>query len=51
MLFWLAAKFRIWDVDAFGAAIPAALLTEWYAFFPLKVEQEKASVDRAKWEE
>ena len=41
LLFALAEKLGIWDVDALGDAIPSDLLMEWRAFREIKAASYK----------
>lgn len=46
MLFDLAARLKIWNVDALAAAMSGRLLVEWIAYLGVKSEHERDALDR-----
>ena len=46
MLFDLAARLKIWNVDALAAAMPGTLFVEWIAYLGVKSEIERDALDR-----
>ena len=46
MLFDLAARLKIWDVEKLGREMSGQLFAEWIAYIGVKSEYEKAALDR-----
>ena len=46
LLFALAEKLGIWDVDALAEQMPGELLKEWRVYLELKDDVERAAAQR-----
>ena len=46
MLFDLAARLKIWDVDGLGEAMSGPLFAEWIAYIGVKSEYERDAITR-----